>query len=156
MKNFLQMFGVASLLGMSMMLGGCGDCDTDPTTPVPGTTTTTTTTLVPGTAAKVISGAGVTTDAGPTVATTYSVQPGNYSATIAGFGPNDVLKFFPAAIRNVVPDTDDADGIQAIRATDPATGATSEIVLTGLTPAQDAALFNVPSFATVFGAGTIQ
>jgi hypothetical protein len=86
---------------------------------------------------------------------TFNVASGSYIATIASFKPGDKLKFFTGAAINVIQDTNNGDGYQEISATDPNTGATAIIALTGLTPAQDDGAFNVPGFNNVFGAGTI-
>ena len=100
-----------------------------------------------------------TTATAPFVATansdTFTIASGTYAATIDKFAATDVLKFFTGAIINVLPDIDNADGKQVLTAQDSTTGTTATITLTGLTAAQDAGLFNQPSFATVFGAGTI-
>jgi len=100
-----------------------------------------------------------TTATAPFVATanidTFTIASGAYAATIDKFAATDVLKFFTGAIINVTPDIDNADGKQVFTAADSTSGATTTITLTGLTAAQDAGLFNQPSFATVFGAGTI-
>jgi hypothetical protein len=47
------------------------------------------------------------------------------------------------------------DATQQLTATDPVSGSVATITLTGLTNAQDSGLFNIPSFNTVFGTGTI-
>jgi hypothetical protein len=89
--------------------------------------------------------------------TTYNVSAGTYTYTVNKFAAGDVLKFFTGAALNVVPDTDNTDGIQDITASDAASGTTVTIHLIGITAAQDAAIFNVPSLssASVFGAGAI-
>ena len=74
--------------------------------------------------------------------------------TINNFnGTNDILSFFTDAILNVKMDSDDADGTQEIQATSFSnTGnATFTVKLMGLTNAQDANLFNMDSFNTLFG-----
>lgn len=86
---------------------------------------------------------------------TFNVASGSYKATIANFKPGDKLKFFTGAAINVLQDTNQGDGYQEISATDPNTGATAIIALTGLTAAQDDGAYNVPGFNTVFGTGTI-
>ena len=95
------------------------------------------------------------TDGGAAVNTLYTVNAGTYTTTIAGFGAGDVLKLFAGAALSVTPDTNDADGIQAFTLADGVNGTTTTIILTGLTSAQDAGLFNLGGFATQFGAGTI-
>jgi hypothetical protein len=85
----------------------------------------------------------------------FNVKSGNYTYSITGFGAGDALKFFANASINVIPDSNDTDGIQSITATDAASGTTATIILVGLSAAQDAGLFNVPSTSTVFGAGTV-
>jgi hypothetical protein len=86
---------------------------------------------------------------------TFNVASGSYIATIANFKPGDKLKFFTGAAINVIQDNNNGDGYQEISATDPNTGATAIIALTGLTAAQDDGAFNIPGFNNVFGAGTI-
>lgn len=86
---------------------------------------------------------------------TFIIASGTYTATIANFDAGDVMDFFDAAVLNVTPDVDDTDGAQSLTAGDAATGNFTTIALTGLTNAQDAGLFNIPSIDTVFGAGTI-
>jgi hypothetical protein len=86
---------------------------------------------------------------------TFNVASGTYPATIANFKPGDKLKFFTGASITVNPDTNSDDGYQQISATDPSSGATAIITLTGLTQAQDDGAFNVSGFNNVFGAGTI-
>jgi hypothetical protein len=58
-------------------------------------------------------------------------------------------------VLNIINDINQTDGTQVFTATDPVSGSEAIISLTGLTNAQDIGLFNMPSFATVFGAGTI-
>ena len=86
---------------------------------------------------------------------TYNVASGNYTYSIANFAALDKIAFFSGAILAIVPDADDTDGLQSYTATDSGTAAVVTIALTGLTNAQDAGLFNVPSFNTVFGAGSM-
>jgi predicted aconitase len=62
---------------------------------------------------------------------------------------------FAGASVSIVPDANQADGIQQLTAADAATGSTATITLTGLTPAQDAGVFNTASFNTIFGAGSL-
>jgi hypothetical protein len=84
----------------------------------------------------------------------YSITAGN-SRTIAGFVSGNKLSFFSGAVLNLINDTNQIDGIQELTATDPVSGAVATITLTGLTGTQDVGLFNIPSFNTVFLAGTI-
>ena len=101
--------------------------------------------------------AGNTTATGTTAADTFNFASGTYTATITinNFASGDNLRFFAGASLTVLPDTDQTDGIQQISAADTATGATTTVILTGLTSAQDGGVFNVTSFNTVFGAGSI-
>lgn len=88
---------------------------------------------------------------------TFYISSGNsnYSASIENFAAGDKLKFFTGAEISIVPDTNQTDGIQVITAYNPVWSQTTTITLTGLTAVQDAGIFNVPSFNTVFGAGTL-
>jgi hypothetical protein len=95
------------------------------------------------------------TVAGTTGVDTFNIASGTYAATISNFANGDKLSFFTGASVTVLPDSNQTDGIQQISAADPATGATATITLTGLTSVQDAGVFNVSSFNTIFGAGTI-
>ena len=104
-----------------------------------------------------ISGNG--SSATTSVADVFTVLAGNYTYTINttsttgnGFNAGDKLNFFANAVLNVVNDDNtQGDGIQDITAVDSATNSTVTIRLTGLTPTQDAAIFNVPSLNTAFG-----
>lgn len=107
------------------------------------------------TATKTINAAGSTTDGGDTVKTTYTIASGTYTHTIDKFNDGDVLKLFAGASTTVLPDADNADGKQTIEFSDAVSGTTTTIILTGLSAADDAALFNLASISTVFGAGTI-
>lgn len=86
---------------------------------------------------------------------TFNIASGTYEATINGFAAGDKLNLFSGASVTVTSDTNQTDGIQAFTVDDSVTGAKANITLTGLTAAQDAGVFNVSSFNTVFGAGTI-
>jgi hypothetical protein len=97
----------------------------------------------------------VLTAAGTAGVDTFNIASGTYAATISNFANGDKLSFFSDASLTVLPDSNQIDGIQQISAADPATGATATITLTGLTAVQDAGVFNVSSFNTIFGAGTI-
>ena len=123
--------------------GGSGGDSTPTATPNP------TNTLISA------NGTDSTASAATSGVDTFNVTAGTYTHTISGFAAGDKLNFFANAILNVVPDSSNADLSQIITATDPVTGSTATITLTGITAAQDAGLFNVPSFATQFGANTI-
>jgi len=86
---------------------------------------------------------------------TFNIPTGNYNLTIAGFNTGDKLNIFSGAVLNLVNDTDQTDGTQVFTATDSIKNTTATITLTGLTASQDAALFNITSFDTVFGANTL-
>ena len=88
-------------------------------------------------------------------ADTFNIASGSYTATIAGFNTGDKLAFFTGAILNIVTDTNQTDGIQVYTADNGANIITT-ITLTGLTAAQDGALFNATNgFTGVFGASSI-
>ena len=108
---------------------------------IPATTTNITSTVLTGT--------------GTDGVDTFNIASGSFRASIANFKPGDKLTFFAGASINVVQDTNQGDGYQEISATDPNTGATAIIALTGLTPAQDDGAFNVPGFNNVFGSGSL-
>jgi hypothetical protein len=128
---------------------------TAPSTPVVVAPPVITPPVTPGVANAV----SVNATTGTTVATsgvdTYTIVSGSYSATIDKFANGDVLKFFTGASITVSPDANQADGTQVLVAADTVAGTTTTITLTGLTPDQDAGLFNQNSINTVFGAGTI-
>jgi hypothetical protein len=86
---------------------------------------------------------------------TFNIAGGTYNATINGFAAGDKLSFFAGAAISITPDTNQSDGIQQLTATNAATEATTTITLTGLTATQDLNVFNVNSFNSVFGAGSI-
>jgi hypothetical protein len=86
---------------------------------------------------------------------TFNITSGTYNLTIAGFNAGDKLNIFNGAVLNLVNDTDQTDGKQILTATDPTNNTTATITLTGLSASQDAALYNIPSFNSVFGANTL-
>jgi hypothetical protein len=86
---------------------------------------------------------------------TFNIAAGTYNATINGFAAGDKLNVFSGASVTVTSDTNQTDGIQAFTVDDLVTGIKASITLTGLTTEQDAGVFNVSSFNTVFGEGTI-
>jgi hypothetical protein len=111
--------------------------------------------------------AGGSTPVPVTAAGTFNASLGNiifnigavastYAYTVANFSAGDVLNFGTlngGAIPGIVNDVDQTDGIQSYALTLPA--GTVTITLTGLTAAQDAAIFNVTSFNAEFGAGSM-
>jgi hypothetical protein len=84
----------------------------------------------------------------------YTITAGN-DLSISGLKAGDKLIAFNGAILNIVNDTNQTDGIQVFTAKNSVTNTTATITLTVLTAAQDAGLFNIAEFDTVFGAGTI-
>jgi hypothetical protein len=112
-------------------------------------------TLIAATPVSVTLNANSTSVTATSLADIFNIASGSYIATIANFKPGDKLKFFTGAAINVIQDNNNGDGYQEISATDPNTGATAIIALTGLTSAQDDGAFNVASFNTVFGSGSL-
>ena len=108
----------------------------------------------PATTSKSIS-ATLLTGTATTGVDTFNIASGNYAATIADFSNGDKLSLFKGRSITVVSDASQTDGIQVFTLDDTATGAKATITLTGLTAAQDGALFNEGSFATAFGTGTL-
>jgi hypothetical protein len=94
------------------------------------------------------------TISGTTGQDTFTIAVGQ-NVSINNFSSGDTLKLFPNAILNIVPDANLTDGIKLANVSDPLTGATSVITLTGLTDAQDAGVFNMPSFLEEFGATSL-
>jgi hypothetical protein len=120
------------------------------TTPVvvPGGATTTN---IGNVAPAVLVGTGTTGN------DTFNIASGTYAATISSFdqaGVDKIALFANGAV-TFQPDNNLADGNKVFTVADAATGSTATITLTGLTAAQDAAIFNPTSFNTVFGAGSI-
>jgi hypothetical protein len=83
---------------------------------------------------------------------TFTVAGGNYTYTIAGFGAGDKIDFpvdqAPTIINSSV--TDNSVDIQWAFS-----GQTVIVTLTGLTTAQDEAIYSVGSFNSLFGADSI-
>jgi hypothetical protein len=83
---------------------------------------------------------------------TFTVAGGNYTYTITGFGAGDKIDFpadqAPTIVNSSV--TDNSVDIQWAFS-----GQTVIVTLTGLTTAQDEAIYSVNSFNTVFGADSI-
>jgi uncharacterized delta-60 repeat protein len=112
-------------------------------------------TLIAATPVSVTLNANSTSVTATSAADIFNIASGSYKATIAGFKPGDKLKFFAGAAIVFIQDNNQGDGYQEISATDPNTGATAIIALTGLTSAQDDGAFNVPGFNNVFGSGSL-
>jgi hypothetical protein len=112
-------------------------------------------TLIAATPVSVTLNANSTSVTATSSADIFNIASGSYKATIADFKPGDKLKFFAGASIFFIQDNNQGDGYQEISGTDPNTGATAIIALTGLTSAQDDGAFNVASFNTAFGAGSL-
>lgn len=85
---------------------------------------------------------------------TFNFTQGNYEYSIDGFGPGDVLNVLDTAAMNVT-NTLSTDGIIDVQAADNVTTTTVDIHLTGVSSTQDANIFNVSSFNSVFGDGSL-
>jgi hypothetical protein len=122
-----------------------------------GTTKTVTTTIndtsLTSTAIQI--SAALLTGTATAAADVFNFASGTYAATIDGFNNGDKLTFFSGASVSMLSDANNADKTQQFQIDDSATGNTAIITLTGLTDAQDAALFTKASFDLVFGAGTL-
>ncbi|MDD2863632.1 MAG: Ig-like domain-containing protein [Methylococcales bacterium] len=118
----------------------------------PGTTTPTDTTPPTDTTAPTpvaVSAAGTSDVSTGKVQLNFAA--GNYAQTVTGFGAGDVLNFpndVPATVTNLAVD----GSVYVEWATN---GTVVGVTLTGLTNAQDNAIFDVNSFNSVFGAGSI-
>jgi hypothetical protein len=84
----------------------------------------------------------------------FDFSTGNYTATITGFKANDVLNFFNGASISVA-NVSGTDGNITITASDPVTGNIVKAQLTGINLTQDALIYNVSSFNSTFGAGSL-
>ena len=113
------------------------------------------TATVPVNTAPINISATLLTGTATAAADVFNIASGNYTATIAGFNNGDKLTFFSGASVSMLSDANNADKTQQFQIEDPATGNTAIITLTGLTDAQDAALFTKASFDLVFGTGTL-
>ena len=120
-----------------------------------GTTTAITTTINDTSTGPINISATLLTGTATTAADVFNFASGNYTATIAGFNNGDKLTFFSGASVSMLSDANNADKTQQFQIDDPATNSTAIITLTGLTDAQDAALFTKASFDLVFGTGTL-
>jgi hypothetical protein len=143
-ENLTVTLGAAAGVNLGTAVTSTAIADTS-TTPVPGGTTTT------NLSATALTG---TATAGND---TFNIASGTYTATIANFGQTgaDKIALFAGAATTVVSDVNQTDGIQQLSVADAGTGSTTTITLTGLTPAQDAGVFNTASFNTIFGAGSL-
>jgi VCBS repeat-containing protein len=91
---------------------------------------------------------------------TFDFAHGTYGVTVDNFSTGDVLDFADVggntgASFNVLGDSDQGDGEQAIEAVDPGDGSTVTVTLVGLSSAQDSNIFNQSSFESEFGNGSI-
>lgn len=80
----------------------------------------------------------------------FAISSGAYSHVIRDFAKGDKLVFFQDAILNLIRDNSKTDTELSISASDPETGGTLIITLTGIDAAVDNAIFNIPSFQTQF------
>jgi hypothetical protein len=106
-------------------------------------------TLLTGPTQVAVSAAG-TADASK-VANIFNVAEGDYIYNITGFGDDDAV-YFPAANTPTVKNSDFTDGNVDLQY---ANSKVALIHLSGLTPAQDAALYSINGFNALFGADTI-
>ncbi|AGM41615.1 type I secretion target repeat protein [Spiribacter salinus M19-40] len=91
---------------------------------------------------------------------TFDFDDGAYEFDIANFDTGDTLDFgdvagVDQAIFNVLADANLGDGEKQLSAANGDTGDTVEVTLTGLTAAQDNAVFNQSSFENTFGADSL-
>jgi hypothetical protein len=85
---------------------------------------------------------------------TFNVTAGAYAVTIKNFAAGDKIASFKGATLTVL-NANGNDGQVVINLADPITSNTTVITLTGLTTQIDGSIFNVPSFNTAFGAGSL-
>ena len=97
-----------------------------------------------------VNAAGSNTDSGA-VNTTYNVSSGNYAYTITGFGAGDHI-VGPAGNPGTLDNSSFTDGQVVLQWAN--AGQVTQVVLAGLTAAQDSALFSTADLNTLFGAGT--
>lgn len=83
----------------------------------------------------------------------FNFASGNYNYTISGFGVGDVLNFPVAATPTLINDVLN-DGNVDVQWAGATNGVVITVTLTGLTTAQDVALYSIESFNTVFGVGS--
>lgn len=113
-----------------------------PTTPTTPTTGTTVAVAAANTTAYDASAANVT----------FNVASGNYTYNINGFGSGDKLAFATGQALSIT-NNSGTDGVIDITGT--ANGQLVTIHLTGVSAAQDGAVFSVDSFNTAFGSGSL-
>lgn len=82
----------------------------------------------------------------------FAFAPGTYAYSISGFNAGDVIDF-PAGQNPTVNNTSFQDGSVDLQWA--ISGDMITVTITGLTATQDASLFSVYDFNTLFGAGTI-
>ena len=109
-------------------------------------------TLSTGPTQVAVSAANATPFDASKVANIFNVAEGDYTYNITGFGDDDAV-YFPAANTPSVKNTDFTDGNVDLQYAN--NGKVALIHLSGLTPAQDAALYSAKAFNTLFGADTI-
>ena len=83
---------------------------------------------------------------------TFNIASGNYIASIAGFGVKDKLVFTPGSVEAIT-NTSVTDG--NITVTGSFNNQFVTIQLTGVSTALDSGVFDVQSFNTVFGIGSL-
>jgi hypothetical protein len=96
--------------------------------------------------------ASVTSGTGTTGVDTFNIASGNYSASIAGFGANDKLVFAAGTVESIT-NTSATDGNITVAGV--LNNQLVTIQLTGVSTALDAQVFNVASFNTAFGTGSL-
>ena len=109
-------------------------------------------TLSTGPTQVAVSAANTTPFDASKVANIFNVAEGDYTYNITGFSDDDAV-YFPAANTASVKNSDFADGNVDLQYAN--NGKVALIHLSGLTPAQDAALYSTSAFNTLFGTDTI-
>lgn len=119
-----------------------------------GTSTTGTTTPTNPTTGTTVAVSAANTTAYDASATnvTFNVASGNYTYNINGFGSGDKLAFATGQALSIT-NNSGSDGVIDITGT--ANGQLVTIHLTGVSAAQDGAVFSVDSFNTAFGSGSL-
>jgi hypothetical protein len=85
---------------------------------------------------------------------TFNVTAGAYAVTIKNFTAGDKITSFKGAMLSIL-NASGSDGQVVINLADPISSNTTVITLTGLTTQIDGSIFNVASFNTAFGAGSL-